>query len=1640
MTLIFIPKFGSPFFAGLQLALYGGLLLLFCLRKRIRYNWRAGLMLGLLWLSSAGKLFVSGPALDAEFLMGVVTLMIMLFLPATIGWAMVGLVALTIMAVGAFVMWGGWEFAIDYQQIIHQPISWFLSAYRVCLSSCIIAYVVWQMMSSLRVSLEQAQTKARQLEETQHIAKLGAWRYIPAQNRLIVSDEYCRLFDCEQTGTMNLETLLERVAPEDKQRVEDALHGILQTGKPYLMEYQIQSNGARLWILERVNCQIERGVIAEVFSVVQDVTELKHTEQALHETKTLIQSLSNNLASSMIYQVVRFKDGTRKFTYLSDAVRRLYGCSAQEAMDNPELIYRCVHEDDRKRVWLLEEEAYQSLSMFRTEARIVEPSGRIRWSAYVSTPRLLEHGATCWDGIEFDITERKTIEEKHRQSEERYRAIYVQSPIAIELYDGDGYLINVNPACMQMFGVTNAQELHGFNLFNDPNVDSQYKERLKNRETVRYQAFVDFEKVKQLNLYHTFKSGRLWLDTLITPIGGKSIDGYLVHVQNISESKQSDKALQESEARLVEAQQLAKIGCWELNFLTCQLLWSSEVYRIFEIDPQQFGASYEAFLAVVHPEDRELVNKIFKSSLAARQPYSIVHRLLMPDGRVKYAHERGETYYDSVGQPLRSVGTVQDVTEQKRAEEALNESRYFIESVLNTTPDFVYIYDLKERRNIYSNQEIANVLGYTPEQILQLGDKMLETLLHPDDIPLVTEHLRLMESIQDEPLEVEYRVRDKQGQCRWLHSREKAFLRNDNGSARQIIGVALDVTRRKRAEEALRKSEALFRLAFDNANIGMCLVDLQGRLTKVNPRFCKMFGYSEEELAGMSLIELTYPEDQQNSARFIQQMLCGPARQGEIENRYIDKQGRVVWGDVSSSLVQDEQGVPQYFIAHVRDITLRKQAEDALRESEAKLRAIFNAVTVPLALNDERQNITYLNPAFVRVFGYTMEDIPTLADWWPKAYPDPNYRQWVATSWQATLEKAKRKGVPFTPFELTIACKNGETKTVLASAASLGKSFVGEHLVVLYDITDRLRAELLLFESERKYRVTIEQAAIGIANIALDGRFLHVNTRLCEILGYTPRQMLTLTFQAITHPDDLELDQSYMRQALSGKIKSYAMEKRYFKKNGEVVWVNLSGALVRHANDMPNYFVSIIEDITERKRLEAALHESEILLQGFFEMPHAMSGIVETLQDDILHIRCNKSAASFLGYSQEFLKNKLASEIGMSSESIKMWIHYFEESRLTERPTTFEYLRTTPSGSRWLSPTVSYLGQRSGRHRFAYVVADITDRKLAEERIERFFNISSDLMCIASQDGYFKRINPAFTSTLGFTDEELLSRPFVGFTHPDDVEATLAEVKKLSLGLRTTHFENRYRCKDGSYKWLSWQAVYYQDDGFIYATARDTTERKEAEEQIKTSLREKEVLLREIHHRVKNNLTVVTSLIQMQSDETNEQRVIDLLQDLHNRVMAMAMVHEDLYQSKNLSQIYFRTYLERLAANIRQSFARACATIKVEVDDSCLDVQKSIPCGLIVAELLTNALKYAFRFPSDHSCQCCEIGVELRKSGQTYTLIVRDNGVGLPVELDWRSPRTLGLELVNIWATHQLKGTLDVDRERGTIFTITFTD
>ena len=270
-----------------------------------------------------------------------------------------------------------------------------------------------------------------------------------------------------------------------------------------------------------------------------------------------------------------------------------------------------------------------------------------------------------------------------------------------------------------------------------------------------------------------------------------------------------------------------------------------------------------------------------------------------------------------------------------------------------------------------------------------------------------------------------------------------------------------------------------------------------------------------------------------------------------------------------------------------RRIAERLGAEATLRESEVKFRTIIESSPVALAINDAQGNITYLNRYFLDTFGYSRAEIPTVAEWWPRAYPDPAYRQRVMAEWQAAIAKAHREGTALQLQDYDVTCKDGTVRNIHFSLAPMGAS----HVVVLHDLTEQKRTAAALRASQEQFQAFFEQANVGMSLTQLSGA-TQTNQAFCQLLGYSLAELRGKTWQELTHPEDIEPNEREIGALLSGTRATTRFTKRYLHKQGQVVWGDLSTTLRRDAAGQPLYFLTAVVNITGHKQAEAELHQS----------------------------------------------------------------------------------------------------------------------------------------------------------------------------------------------------------------------------------------------------------------------------------------------------------------------------------------------------------------------------------------------------------------------------------------------------------------
>jgi PAS domain S-box-containing protein len=345
-------------------------------------------------------------------------------------------------------------------------------------------------------------------------------------------------------------------------------------------------------------------------------------------------------------------------------------------------------------------------------------------------------------------------------------------------------------------------------------------------------------------------------------------------------------------------------------------------------------------------------------------------------------------------------------------------------------------------------------------------------------------------------------------------------------------------------------------------------------------------------------------------------------------------------------------------------------------------------------------------------------------------------------------------------------------------------------------------------------------------------------------------------------------------------------------------------------------------------------------------------------------------------------------------------------------------------------------------------VLDITERKEAEEALRKaerelklIFDSAPAMIWQKDREGRYLQVNRKYRDTVGIPEKRILGRTDHDLFPPDIAEKYVSDDREMiRRGQSVFGVEERHSKPSGEYGWsLTDKRVYRDADGNIAGTigfALDITERKRAEETIRDSLREKEVLLREIHHRVKNNMQVIVSLLRMHSRKTDDANLKHIFADCRDRIDAMALIHQALYESKNLARIDFAAYLEKLCRHIGRAYGIADRSIRMtaETCDATLDMDRGVAVGMIIAELLSNAFKHAFA-PGEGG----NVSVRLTSPERNaYELIVEDDGRGLPPDFDLRNPSSLGLRLAMAAVTRDLGGSIRAENDGGARFAVRF--
>ncbi|WP_341738963.1 PAS domain S-box protein [Microcoleus sp. CAWBG640] len=591
-----------------------------------------------------------------------------------------------------------------------------------------------------------------------------------------------------------------------------------------------------------------------------------------------------------------------------------------------------------------------------------------------------------------------------------------------------------------------------------------------------------------------------------------------------------------------------------------------------------------------------------------------------------------------------------------------------------------------------------------------------------------------------------------------------------------------------------------------------------------------------------------------------------------------------------------------------------------------------------------------------------------------------------------------------------------------------------------------------LYESEKKYRNLVQTSQELIWSVDIQGLLTFVNAAAERIYGYEPPEMIGRSFTEFLLPEHKPLQIQIFEQLLDNTsvqppAPNYAYETVHLRKDGTPVHLRVNSIVNQAENGTILGLTGTATDISDRKRSEEALEKTTDQLWAVL---NAVPGLISWIDSDLRYIGVNQHLATSFKRSPESFVGEEIGFLERGSNFGQLLRQFFESS---DRETSQE-IEIEINGS-----LRNYLIVAQKYHQGTAAVSvgiDITDRKRAEaqktkliaslqeseHKFRSLYEATSDAVMLLNEEMFFD-CNFATLKMFGCSKKEDfygkhprdLSPPF----QPKGEDSKTLSKQKIATAMETgsCRFDWVHKRLDGSEfpAEVLLNSMEINGEKFLQAVVRDITDRKRDEDQIKASLAEKEVLLQEIHHRVKNNLQVISSLLKLQSRYIQDSHVTEMLKESQNRVRSMALVHEQLYQSKDLSKIDFADYIHNLAQNLFQAYEINAKGIKLQtkIAPCFMNIDTAVPCGLIINEFVTNSLKYAF---PEQPQGTIKIDFSF-DNDRVCVLVVSDSGIGLPKDLDYKNSRTLGLRLV-VSLVKQIRGNIELVKTAGTVFKITF--
>ncbi|VAX24242.1 diguanylate cyclase/phosphodiesterase (GGDEF & EAL domains) with PAS/PAC sensor(s) [hydrothermal vent metagenome] len=898
---------------------------------------------------------------------------------------------------------------------------------------------------------------------------------------------------------------------------------------------------------------------------------------------------------------------------------------------------------------------------------------------------------------------------------------------------------------------------------------------------------------------------------IAAPYLGRSVR--VTAIRDITERKQAEEALYKSERNLAEAQKIARMGSFNWNMIDRTARWSRGMCSVFGVDYDSFNPTYQNFLDMVHPDDRESVDEVTQQSFKGVSPRDFTFRIIRPDKVKRILEYSCKITMDYEGKAIEMIGTVLDITERKQAEDDISK-------MFSLSPDMIWAGTLD---GILTNVNPASkqILGYETYDLI--GKSFLE-MLHPEDVEQTKDELAAaLRGVRNHYIENRYRC--KNGDCKWIGWTAQSIV-----SEGTFYAIGRDITEQKESKELASR----FGRILENSSNEIFIFDADSlKFIQVSQGALNNLGYTIEEIRKLTVLDLKTESTRESFTK-----MTKPLRSGEKESIFFitahtRKDGSTYPVEVRLQFSTDET-LP-IFIAVLQDITEREEADEALKLQKGYLDKLQDSIAEPiLSVKMPERVMMSVNRALETVFGYTAEEC--IGESTIMIYQDEKgYFEFASN-----IAEAIRSGKDAVYSEQLLKRKNGELfPCEIMSSFIMKDGKVTEVISIIKDITERKKVEDALRESEEKYRSVAQSANDAIISADMGEKIISWNKGARQVFGYNEAE-------ALGRPLTTLIPKQFRKAHLAGfhrfistgekRIMDKSIELKGLRKDGSEFPLELS--LSSWTTDKGRFITAIIRDITERAQAEEKLRESEQRMRKLSEA--AFEGIVVAEKGKV--IESNDIFAKLFGYTKDELIGKLVTDlispedVGVVSENIAKGYEDVYEAKGLKK-----------DGSNFVIEIRGIATPYHGRTAHITAIRDITERKKAESDIAHSLSLTQaiiestvDGILVVGLDGRISSVNKKF--------QEI-------WRIPDDVIAERSDYKTIGCVLNQLKYPDAFLSKirelyskpeessidilefaDGRIIERNSLPQRIGDDvvGRVWSF-RDITERKQAEEKLKLS-------------------------------------------------------------------------------------------------------------------------------------------------------------------------------------------------------------